>query len=364
MSDTTTKWMLRAYESMASPTRFLSGMFTSPPENFYSSEEVEIDIVRSGEDVAVVVQNLDTGYRMNTADLYTNKSFIAPVYKEAFPVRSSDLIKRQPGMNPFETVDFRANLITQVFRQATKVEQKIRRSIELQASQVLQTGALTLTDENGTALYSLDFQPKATHFPTSGTAWDQAGADPIGDLDSLCNVVREDGLEDPDQLTLGEDAWESFISNDAVQKRFEQRRLELGVLGPSQRVGNGGIYRGVVEVGNYQLDVWSYGGRYKDPQTGASTQYLDPAKAIVRSSRGRMDATYGAIPNIAEILGLGTARILPELPGRLSSSTTGMDMSFAAWMSADGQSLFAGAGSRPLMIPTAIDTYGCLDTGV
>jgi hypothetical protein len=28
----------------------------------------------------------------------------------------------------------------------------------------------------------------------------------------------------------------------------------------------------------------------------------------------------------------------------------------------DGEQFFAGFGSRPLLIPTAIDTYGCLDT--
>jgi len=47
MSGTTTTRMIRAYNQMAQPTLFLSGLFQSPPENFHSSEEVEIDIIRS-----------------------------------------------------------------------------------------------------------------------------------------------------------------------------------------------------------------------------------------------------------------------------------------------------------------------------
>ena len=66
MSGSTTKRMLKAYMQMAQPTLFLSGLFQSPPENFHTSEEVEIDIVRSDEDISIVIQDLSTGYRMNS----------------------------------------------------------------------------------------------------------------------------------------------------------------------------------------------------------------------------------------------------------------------------------------------------------
>ena len=71
MSDTTTKRMIAAYKQMAAPMMFLSGFFQSPVQNFYNSEEVEIDVVRSDEDISIVITDLSTGYRMNSADLYT-----------------------------------------------------------------------------------------------------------------------------------------------------------------------------------------------------------------------------------------------------------------------------------------------------
>ena len=361
MSSSVTKRMINAYIQKAAPTLFLSGMFLSPPENFHSSEEVEIDIVRDDEDISIVIQDLSTGYRMNSDDLYTNKSFKPPIHKEAFPINAFQLIQRMPGQNPFESPDFRANMITKIMGNMIKLEAKIRRSMELQASQVLQTGVVTLTDSNGVELYTLDYKPKATHFPTSSTAWGQVGADPAGDINSLAEVIRNDGLADPDELIMGVDAFEEFIKDSDIQARFDNRRIDQGVIGPMERRGNGGTFRGVVEIGNYKYDVWTYGGRYKDPQTGAKVQFMSPEKVIVRASSGRLDAAFGAIPNIGTMI---RANLLPELPNRISNAAGGMDLSTNAWLSDDGEQLFGGAGARPLMIPTAIDTYGCLDTGL
>lgn len=362
MSDTTTKRMISAYYQEASPTAFFSGMFQTRPENFHSSEEVEIDVVRSEEDVSIVIQDLSTGYRMNSDDLYTNKGFKPPVHKEAIPLNAFDLIKRMPGSNPFESPDFRANIIVKMFGGMRKIERKIRRAIELQASQVMQTGVVTLTDINGTALYTLDYAPKAAHFPTAGTSWASATlAQKIADLTGLCDVIRGNGLVDPDELVIGSTVWENLLATSGFLDRFDARRADLGTITAMSSRGGGGLYRGTLELGNYKLDVFTYNGRYKDPQSGASTQYLDDGNVIVRSSTARMDATFGAIPNIGALLG-ASGRLVPELPSRMSSAANGMDLFTNVWMSPDGEALFGGVGARPLMVPTAIDTYGCLTT--
>lgn len=364
MSGSTTIRMLRAYIQMAQPTLFLSGFFLSPPENFHTTEEVEIDIVRSDEDVAIAIQDLSAGYRMNSEDLFTNKGFKPPIFKEAIPLNSFDLIKRIPGQNPFQSPDFRANIILRLFNGMTKIERKIRRSMEWQASQVLQTGTVTLFDKNGVAIYTIDYKPKASHFPTAGTAWDQVGADIAGDINALAEVIRNDGLSDPDQLLMGVDAFEAAIKNEDFLKRFDNRRIDLGTIAPMEMRGNGGSFRGVVEIGNYRYDIWTYGGRFKNPQTGVKTQFLSPEKVVVRASSGRMDATFGAIPNIGVLMGTQATRLLPELPDRVSNAAGGMDLFTNAWLSDDGEQLFGGVGARPLMIPTAIDTFGCIDTGL
>ena len=364
MSGSTTRHMISAYTQMAAPTMFLSGLFQSPPENFHESEEVEVDIMRSDEDISIVVQDLSTGARMNSEDIFTNKAFKPPTHDEEFPINSFDLIKREVGQDPFQSPVFRGNLITRAFRAMAKIEAKIRRSIELQASQVLQTGIVTLIDSNGVALYTLDYKPKVSHFPTAGTAWNAGGADIIGDLVSLCNVIRSDGLDDPDQIIMGEASFEAAMQDTTFRDRFDARRADLGTISPMQMRGGGGIFRGVVEVGNYKLDIWTYGGRYKDPQTGVKTKFIDDGKVVVRASSGRLDLTFGAIPNIGRLLGQTGPSMLPEMPGRLANAAGGMDLFTNSYLSPDGKQFFGGVGARPLCIPTAIDTYGCIATGV
>ena len=251
MSGTTTRRMISAYFQEAAPTAFFSGFFTASPENFHTSEEVEIDIVRSEEDVSIVIQDLSTGYRMNSEDLYTNKGFKPPVHKEALPLNSHDLIKRMAGENPFQSPEFRANIITRMFSGMRKVERKIRRAIELQASQVMQTGVVTLTDSAGTALYTLNYAPKATHFPTAGVSWATATtAQKIADLNSLAEVIRGDGLSDPDTIIMGASVFENLAQDAGFQSRLDNRRIDLGTIAPLSTLGNGGIYRGQLEVGN------------------------------------------------------------------------------------------------------------------
>lgn len=359
MSDISTRRMIAAFESMAQPTMFFTGMFGTPPENYYNGETVELDIQRSDEDVAVVVEDLSTGYRMNTADLYSNKEFTPPIFKEAFPIKAPDMIKRQPGQNPFEDPSYQANAMAVFRRQLSKVERKIMRAIELQASQILQTGIVTLINSAGTALYTLDFAPKSTHFPTVSTAWDDSSPDIYGDILSLCEVVRDDGLVDPDQLIFGTSAFEAAVQDTTFIARFESRRADLGRITPIQAMGNGGQFRGILDVGNYQLEIWTYNGKYKHIQTGTKTAYMDPAKVICRATAGRLDATYGGVPMFLS----PEQRLLPFVPPRLVRDQ-GAALYTNAWVTNDGEQLFGGISARPLLIPTAIDTFGCLDSDI
>jgi hypothetical protein len=352
--------MVRAYIQDAEPTLFLSSKFKSPPENFFNSEEVEIDIVRSEENVSIAIQDLSVGYRMNDMEVYTNKSYKPAIHKEAFAINAFDMIKRQPGNNPFEDPNFQATAMLKAFRGYRAVEKKIRRSIELQASQVLQLGIVTLVDADGNTVYTIDYKPKATHLITAGNAWNSGSQTILADLAGAAQVIRNDGLMDPDVLYMGGDAFEAALKDSGFAARFDNRRIDLGSIDPRTEVGGGGYFRGTVEIDNYKFDIYTYGGRYKHPQSGTITQYLTPANVVMRASAGRLDAMFGAIPRIVR----PDARALPFMPGRISNAAGGMDLFTNAWVSDDGEQLFGGVGARPLMVPTAIDTFARIATGV
>jgi len=353
MSEIGTKKMLKAYRDNAPTPLFFAGLFQTPASNFFKSESVEIDIERDSEDVAVAVTDLSVGYRANAQDIFTNKEFTPPIFKEKAVLNSFDLQKRMVGDDPFAAIDFQQNATVRALKSILKIQKKIRRAIELQASQVMQTGTATLTDASGAALFQIDYSPKPTHFPTAANPWTGAG-DPLADIEGVSEIIRDDGLLDPDELYMGVGAFENFVRHADIKDRLDNRRMGLGGIVPKSGIGQGAFFRGTIEIGNYSYNIFTYGGKYKAIQGGATTPYMATDKCIVRASGGRFDGLYGAVPQIVR----PDSRVLKYLPSRVSGS--GMDMFTNAWVSEDNESISVGVSSRPLLVPTAIDTYGCI----
>jgi predicted lipoprotein with Yx(FWY)xxD motif len=358
MSDQSTKRMIETYMEEASAPMFLSGFFRSPPENFHNTEMVELDVQRDGEDVAVVVQDLSAGGRLNESDAYTNKGFIPPIFQEEGAVSAYKLLHRAPGQNPFQDPVAGANALRQAFRIFRKLESKIRRAVELMASQVLQDGVLTLIDDAGVTLYTLDFQMKATHKATASTTWaaDGSAGNPLQDLEDLAIVVRRDGKHQPNRLIFGKTAWQRAKRNAAFLAAFDKNVMNIASMQPQLR-GQGATFQGWIWIGQYRFEMWTYDGFYKHPQTGTLTPYVHDEKVIMLSENARLDLTFGGIPMLVP----PDQRVLPFLPPRISGADRGLDLTTNAWVTPNGQNLMVSAGTRPLTIPTAIDTFASLD---
>ena len=350
--------MIARYMEEATAPLFLSGFFLTPPRNIHTAEKVEIDIQRDDEEVAVVIQDLSAGSRQNENSVYTNKLFTPPIYDEEGTITAYNLIKRVPGEDPFQDPNYGANATNEAFAIFRKLERKIRRAIELQAAQVLQTGTLDLVDENGTTLYALNFQPKATHVATVGTEWaaDGATGDPIADLDALAEVVRTDGKHDPNKIVFGTTAWTRFMANTRVRAELDNRRINLGNIAPQAR-GRGATKQGDFIIGSYSFELWTYNATYTTAAGVGGTKYLAADKLIMLSD-GRLDLSFGGIPRIP---GATDSSAMAFLPPRISDGGRGIDLSVFAWRTPDGKHLKVSAGTRPLTIPTAIDTFASLD---
>jgi hypothetical protein len=362
MSNESTKKMLSMYNERKPAPMFLASLFTSPQENFHNSESVEIDIERGEEDVAIAVKDLSTGYHLNTTDLYVSKEFIPPLFKEGFRINAFKMIKRQPGQNPFQDPNYQANAMSEFTKELVNVTNLIRRAVEWQCSQVLQTGTVTLIDENGNAVYTIDYKPKATHFPTAGTAWTAASPTIVADLESLMDVIRDDGKEDPAVAIFGQGSFTAALNNDDFLKLFDTRRVNLGSIEPMVEIGGqGGKYRGRVDIGAYPLDIWTYNGKYRNPQTLVKTKYVEDDKVIIMAPNGRRELTWGNVPIIVR----PEQRVMPFVPPRISvTGAGGVDIITNVWTTDDGEQVLGGANARPLAIPVAIDTHGCLDTNI
>lgn len=356
MSDASTAQMIAAYMEEATVPGFLTSQATR--NSFHNSEDVEIDIERDDDDVAVVVSDMTTGGRRNEYSLYTNKRFTPPVYKEEAALNGFDAIKRQAGENPFADVNYQAHMNAAAFKVFRRLERKIRRAVELQWAQVLQTGKLTLTDDGGTTLYELDFGLKSTHEVTVGATWSGGAGTPLSDIADLAEVVRQDGKRSPDQLIFGKTAWDDFIQNTRVKDSLDNRRMEFGVIRPQAAPDAGAAYNGRLTIGTYTFDLWVYDIQYKDPVTGNHLPYVTDDKVIMKSAQSRLDMSWGNVPMAVS----PEQRVAPFLPGRMSDRGAMLDLVTNAYAAKDNTGVVIGAYARPLTIPTAIDTIACLDT--
>jgi hypothetical protein len=239
----------------------------------------------------------------------------------------------------------------------TKMTTMIKYSIELQASQVLQTGSLSLNDENGNAAYILDYKPKATHFPTVTTAWNAAGADPLSDLAGLMDVVRDDGLVDVVNLIFGKTAWNDFIGTAKVQAAINRNGLLLGALDP-RLVGRGGKLMGYIDIGSYRVNLFTYNGRYRTYGTDTKAPFVGPSKVILLPDIADLDfrLVFGGIPSI----GLD-APFDQFLPDRVSINGA-FDFRPRVYRDNKGDAYVGEVKSRPICIPVSIDRLACLTT--
>ncbi|AAQ96475.1 hypothetical protein [Vibrio phage VP16T] len=356
-----TGWV-QAFLERRSPTMFLSSMFTTKPGGIYYGKTVEIDVKRFAENVAVVVTKL-SGPNFNDASLISTKEFEPPEYGEAFATDVDDLLQRLLGVNPYDdaNIAYSSKLVGRLMDYFMEANDMIMRGIELQASQILQTGRLSLIDRAGEVAYEIDYSPKATHFPTTATAWSDDGADPLADLESLFGVIRADGKVNPDMIIMGESSLRWARDNTKFRNAFDNRRMQIGELNP-RMMESGATFQGVVWVGSYEAQIWTYPEGYSHPQTNAFTKYVLDDKVIVLSSNTRLDRVSAVVP-----LPLGpdqrVSQLLPDLvPGRLTSQGDDLDVTPNLYPTPNGRTIIAELLARILLVPVQIDGFGCLDT--
>jgi hypothetical protein len=339
---------------------FLSSFFKTSPESFVDVDECEIDIVRSGEEIAPVVQNLNTGAVTIVEDAFTTKKIPFPVYSLEKPVNITELMGRFPGENAYLTdrADWMGRLARPLVSGFAKMTNMIRRSIEVQSAQVLQHGTITLTDEKGRPAWILDLKPKASHFPTVVNDWGMPGADPEDDIAALAETIQADGQVDVLNLVMDNQALKNFLADEKVQRDIKQDGYRLGALNP-RLVGKGAKYYGYIHIGSYQFDIWVYNANYNPFGSTEMNKYLEPNTVLFLPDTEDLDfrRLFGGIPMVRPDTSLD------QIFGA-TKVTIGNEYDFRPRVRYDdkAETYFGEIKSRPLCLPVSIDRYGALKT--
>ena len=352
-ANNTTKILLAAYLEwlITEPASFLASFFGKNPRELYVSknELIEIDIERDEELIAVDVVRGADGNK-NVVERFTTKEYQPPLYDEETPITATMLNKRRAGMTQYEQEDKGVKFAAIAVKSMIKQTRKIMRSIEKQASEALFDGVITLSNTE-----SLDFKRKATHNITPANPWsDTVLGNPIADLKAACEVNKIDGKGLSNITVMGSTAWDEFVVHPKVTAYLDNRRIEAGVINP-QFARDGATFQGVIWVGDYRLEIYTYPQFFKATEVAAATPYVPTAQVAVFDATARLDKAFAAI------------EVLPEYNAQFNAqgfSLPGLNpaMFVPYKYNRPPKSLMVGVQSAPLIIPTAIDTICNINT--
>jgi len=353
------KTMLSAFKQKKTPTMFLSGFFKTPEKNITRSNKVVIDIKRNQEAIAVDVIRGTQG-RFNKNKRFTTKEYTPPVYDEYSSTFEEEGNDRLPGNTEYDDEEYLANFIARVTDDQVEHQEKILRSIEKQASDVLFTGTVQLINND-----TIDYNMKTEHQITVTTSWsDVDNADPLGDLQEAVDLNRKDGKITSDIVVMGQDAFTNFINTKQIKELGDLRRIDIMTITRPVANTEGASFHGMVSVGAYELQVWTYPQYYQVPtdfglpNEGELVPYVPANYCCVLGSAIRMDLVYAGIPDIIR-------RVDPRLQAfGINAMPVRVASDFHPYLYLDERmvNIEAGVRSAPLCIPTQIDGFSTIDT--
>ena len=369
------------------PTGFLSffgrpgiGRTTFSPDSL----ELDIDIIRANEKIAKLIprgtQSKPVGsFDAATKTRFTERNMIFPLGEELSSIDANQLMYRMAGENPFSANSKLDKLRAYAAEHHKEHIRRFVRTWELQAATALITGkqpGIIGTTDTGMII---DFKRKSTHTVTVSTSWATVTTDILGDVDTACELVRQDAHVTPDIALVSQTAMAYILKNTAILAQLDNRNVDAGLLTVGYTlpprlqfmVDNGFTPRGKLNTPKgHSLYLFTYLDGY-DNDAGTYTNYLADDKFVVLSSQARMDRAFGPgerLPMVgpdedffASLFGFSTSG--GPLPMMDAPATMVPRQAFFhdAIIPSDRKSVVLRTQCAPLFIPTMVDAVVTLD---
>jgi hypothetical protein len=290
-----TKAVVDVYKEMPQTTSFLRSLF---PSKEYSTKELSIEVQRGTEKIAVDVERGTEGNR-NSFSRSTEKVFVPPYYKEYFDATQIDLYDRLFGSEAIDSGVF-AQFVQNIAENNMQLKEKIERSYELQCSQVLQTGIVTLNSG-----INIDFKRKAASLVNLGSInsnryWnDQTNSTVFDDVTTACDFLRQVGKSQGGTINaiFGSKALTALLNNTKFKESADIRNYKLADITSPMRNATGATLHGSFSAGAYDVMIWSYPEFY-DNSSNVSTPYIDPRVIIFLPESPRFRMGFAAVPQL------------------------------------------------------------------
>ena len=287
-----TQALIAVYKERTAPTAFLRSFFTTKE---VSTLQLSIEVQRGTEKIAVDVERGTEGNR-NQFSKSSEKIFVPPYYKEYFDATELDFYDRLfTTSGTVDMITFNQWMDT-VVEKLGMLQDKIERSYELQASQVLETGIVTLNSGD-----NIDFKRKATSLVALAAAaqWSAGTSNPYDDLEAGATEIRTKGksMGNIFNVILGSDSLNAFLNNTVVKERADIRRISLDAIRLPQKESVGGVLHGEVAAGAYVFRLWTY-PEYYDTEALANIPYMNTKKVVIMPENPKFVLGFAGVPQL------------------------------------------------------------------
>jgi len=271
-----TKKVIGRFSDSIAPKLGLSVWF---PAETTTSKQVSIEVERNRNLIAVDVERGTEG-NMNTFGKHSEKVYVPPFFKEKFNFADLDVYERtfgadmSPGKNEYVSMLRTSSAKLGVLRD------KIDRAKELQRSQALQTGIVTM--KNGD---NIDFKRKADSLVDlgAGNYWDAAGTTPIKDVEEGIKFIRQEGKSSSRayDLIMGSLVLGAFMNNASIEKSADLRHIKVLEIGTTRFEEATGLnYHGRLSLKNGNVDLWTYDDFFEN-NDGSNSEYISANNVVL-----------------------------------------------------------------------------------
>jgi hypothetical protein len=288
-----TEMLIDVFREEIEPKLFLCSFFKEVTSR---TKYISIEVRRGTERIAVDVMRGSEGNR-NKMSLSTLKKFAPPYFHEYFDATQLDIYDRLFGTGTLDDQVF-ANFLKEVAEKLAELRNIILRAYELQCSQVLQTGIVTL--KHG---ININFKRKAASLVDLNTTtgyWSVTNHDPYADFATGGKFMRRTGKIGGGRFTviMGVDALEAFTNSAKFKEKNDLINYSTDAIAPAQLNAEGGNYHGHIQAGGQKFDLWTYDEVYEHPDTGVLTPYINPNYVIIIPPKPRFILAYAAVPQL------------------------------------------------------------------
>lgn len=287
-----TRTMLRMLDEGKTAQSFLRDRYFSDVRPF-DTKKVDVDLYKGKRRLAPFVHPKIGGKTVDRLG-YRTETYEPPEVSPDMVTSAEDLLKRSAGEDVYGAMSPEERAADQMGRDMAELDNMITRREEWMSAQALFTGKIAVTGEGydeEIQYWPADAGDQPYEALGAGDRWNESTSDPLADFRTGRRTVIQSSGVNPVDAILGTDAIEALLANEAFSKRLDNRRIDMGMIDPSN-LPNGVTYWGYLKDSG--LDLWSYDEWYIDDN--GVEQPMVPGKLVLLGSPNvRTTMAYGCV---------------------------------------------------------------------